>query len=235
MIRLGAAQDRGELMSSTNEGGPGWTGGPQSGAPGQQAGGGSYGPPGQPQSAPDWGTAQGGPGPQYGSGPPAGFVSPVPVDETRVTGRRVVQFIIDSFLASIIPYILYWALDRGTGGVRVLGIIAAAVLSVLFCIWYWVFRPHGANGQTFGMQWLGLRIISKDGGQANLGQLAIRWILLIIDDLFAGLVGLITMLCSQYRQRVGDHAAKTVVVRAQWQPGLVAWQSADAARVAPGG
>jgi uncharacterized RDD family membrane protein YckC len=63
------------------------------------------------------------------------------------------------------------------------------------------------------MQILGVRIISKDGGQASMAQLVIRWILLIVDDLFLGLVGLFTILLSRYRQRVGDHAAGTLVVR----------------------
>jgi uncharacterized RDD family membrane protein YckC len=182
-----------------------------------------------------YGPQGGSSGQQYGYGPPAGSASPVPAEETRVTGRRVVQYIIDGVLASIIPYILYWALDRGTGGTRVLGLVAAAVLSVLFYFWYWVIRPHGADGQTFGMKWLGLRVISKDGGPATIAQLAIRWILLIIDDLIAGLVGLFTMLFSHDRQRVGDHAAKTLVVRAHWQPGLAAWQSTDATRAGPAG
>jgi uncharacterized RDD family membrane protein YckC len=43
-------------------------------------------------------------------------------------------------------------------------------------------------------------------------QLFIRGIFLILDTLFFGLVGLITMLCSRFRQRIGDHAAGTVVV-----------------------
>jgi hypothetical protein len=89
------------------------------------------------------------------------------------------------------------------------------VLSILVYIWYWVIRPHRANGQTFGMQLLGIRIISKDGGAASIGQLAVRWILLIVDDLVIGLVGLFTMLLSRYRQRVGDHVANTLVVRTE--------------------
>jgi uncharacterized RDD family membrane protein YckC len=44
--------------------------------------------------------------------------------------------------------------------------------------------------------------------------------LLIVDTLFFGLVGFITMLASRYRQRVGDHVAGTLVVRADHQP----WQ-----------
>jgi uncharacterized RDD family membrane protein YckC len=68
------------------------------------------------------------------------------------------------------------------------------------------------------MQLLALRVISKDGGRASMGQLLIRGILLIVDTFAWGLVGLITILCSRYRQRVGDHAARTLVVRGRVQP-----------------
>ena len=129
---------------------------------------------------------------------------------TRVTGRRVIQYIIDAFLASIIPGIAYWLLDRGA--LHWLGWLLATVIAVAVYFWYWVVRPHGHGGQTFAMQLLGLRVLSKDGGPASMAQLFIRGILLIIDTLFFCLVGFITMLCSRYRQRVGDHAAGTVVV-----------------------
>ena len=64
------------------------------------------------------------------------------------------------------------------------------------------------------MQLLGLRIISKGGGPASTTQLFVRGILLIIDMLVFGLVGLITMSASRYHQRVGDHAARTLVISA---------------------
>lgn len=35
-----------------------------------------------------------------------------------------------------------------------------------------------------------------------------------VGTLFFGLVGFVTMICSRYRQRVGDHVAGTLVVRA---------------------
>ena len=72
---------------------------------------------------------------------------------TRVTGRRVIQYIIDAFLASIIPGIAYWLLDRGS--LHWLGWLIATVISVAVYYWYWVMRPHGHGGQTFGMQLFG--------------------------------------------------------------------------------
>ena len=88
---------------------------------------------------------------------------------------------------------------------------------MLIGLWYWVIRPHGHNGQTFGMQLLGLRVISKNGGPASMAQLFIRWICLIFDAIpytwpFTGLVGYIVILCSRNRQRIGDHLARTLVI-----------------------
>ena len=68
---------------------------PSGGAPGQSQGG--YG---QPQGGQQWGSQPGD--------------SPVHREETRVTGRRVVQYAIDYVLVGIIPGLAYWLLDRGS-------------------------------------------------------------------------------------------------------------------------
>ena len=243
------------MTSGPQPGAPGqWGGGPQGATPGQQWGGGPQGAGqgqqqgGGPQGSAPQGSApqgsvppsgasgpgggpQGGSGADWGSLPQVGAASPVPVHETRVTPRRVIQYIIDDILVGIIPGIVWWLVgDRGSGLMHAIGWLIAVVVAVLIMIWYWVLRPYGHGGQTFGMQWLGLRIISKDGDRANKTQLVIRWILLIIDTLFIGLVGLITMLFSHYRQRVGDHAAKTLVVRSHWQLNQGEWAATGAAR-----
>jgi uncharacterized RDD family membrane protein YckC len=174
----------------------------------------SAGQPGSQQSAgpgeagyPQPGYQQGGPASGWSSG-----YAPVSEADTRVTGRRVIQYIIDYILAGIIPGLAFWLLDRGHGFLHGLGWLLATVISLAVYYWYWVARPYGHHGQTFGMQLFELRVISKHGGPATVAQLLIRGILLIVDTLFFGLVGLITMLCSRYRQRVGDHAAGTLVI-----------------------
>jgi uncharacterized RDD family membrane protein YckC len=68
------------------------------------------------------------------------------------------------------------------------------------------------------MSLLGVRVISRDGGPASLMQLFVRSILLVLFSPLSLLVGIITMMCSRYRQRVGDHLAKTMVVRASVEP-----------------
>jgi uncharacterized RDD family membrane protein YckC len=209
------------MSSMPERDGPGqWGGGTQQSAragtpspgavPGQEQFGSapSGGAPGQFQGG--YGQPQGGAPGQWGSQP--GSMTPVNRDETKVVGRRVVQYAIDYVLAGIIPGLAYWLLDRGS--LHWVGWFVATIIAIVVYTWYWVLRPRGHDGQSFGMQLLGLRIISKYGGPASMAQYFIRAILLIIDTLFFGLVGLITMLASRFHQRVGDHMAKTLVIAA---------------------
>ena len=161
-------------------------------------------------------TPEGGYPPQWADQRPP---SPVSEGATRVTGRRVIQYIIDYILAGIIPGLAYWLLDRGHGFLSGLGWLLATAIALAVYYWYWVERPRSTGGQTFGMQLFGLRIISKNGGPASVAQLLIRGILLIVDTLFFGLVGFLTIISSRYRQRVGDHAAGTLVVEADYPAG----------------
>jgi uncharacterized RDD family membrane protein YckC len=181
---------------------------PGGNVPGQQGG---Y--QGQGQQGEQWAGQQ---SQQWASQPGSG--SPVNRAETRVTGRRVVQYLIDSFLVWLIPGLVSIPFDRsGSRTLHIIGGVIFAALFILIGLWYWVIRPHGHNGQTFGMKMLGLRVISKDGGPANMTQLFIRWICLIFDAIpygwpFGGLVGYIVILCSKNRQRIGDHLGRTLVI-----------------------
>jgi uncharacterized RDD family membrane protein YckC len=140
------------------------------------------------------------------------------VAATRVTGRRVLQYLIDSFLVSLIPGLISIPFDRSSSTfLHVLGGIITFAIFVLIGLAYWVVLAHAQHGQTLGMKLLGLRVISKGGGPANLAQLFIRWVCLIFDAIpytwpFTGLVGFIVILCSRDRQRIGDHLARTLVV-----------------------
>jgi uncharacterized RDD family membrane protein YckC len=154
---------------------------------------------------------------QPGAGQPA--MTPVTEAETRVTWRRIFQYWIDAFFVSVIPYLVSIPFDRSSRTImNIIGGVVYVVLFVLIGLWYWVIRPHSHNGQTFAMKWFDLRVISKDGGPASLLQLFVRWISLLFDSApwmwpFTGLLGLIVMLCSRYRQRIGDHLARTLVIR----------------------
>lgn len=135
-----------------------------------------------------------------------------------MTGRRVVQYLIDSFLVGLIPSLVSIPFDQSNSTwIHVVGGIVAFVVFVLIGFAYWVILTSRMDGQTLAMKMLGLRVISKGGGPANMAQLTIRWVCLIFDAIpytwpFTGLVGFIVILCSRDRQRIGDHLARTLVI-----------------------
>src|SRR5215469_3356590 len=220
-------RDEPERWGGGQSGRPGDAGAPQGTMPGQQGYGSTPpgGIPGQ-QTGAFPGQQQGAiPGQQYGYesqgqgwGSQPGWGSPVGEAVTRVTWRRIFQYWIDAFLVWIVPYLVSIPFDTSNSTLlHILGGVVAFVLFVAIGLWYWVIRPHAHNGQTFAMQWFSLRVIGKDGGPANLTQMFIRWICLIFDSFpwvwpFTGLLGLLVMLGSRYRQRIGDHAARTLVI-----------------------
>jgi uncharacterized RDD family membrane protein YckC len=149
---------------------------------------------------------------------PSRHRAPVSEAQTRVSGRRVFQYWIDAFLVWIVPYLVGIPFDAsGRTSLRIIGGIVMFALFVVIGFWYWVVRPRSSNGQTFAMKWFGLRVVSKNGGPATTVQYFIRWIGLIFDAFpwvwpLTGLLGFIVMVCSRYRQRVGDHMARTLVI-----------------------
>lgn len=150
---------------------------------------------------------------------------------TRVTGRRIVQYILDLFLAGIVLSLLGLlgntiapgaGFDQVTAGMTELSSLtaaggwpsaAASVLTILVWLAVFVAVPVWKD-RTPAMMLLGLRIVRTDGASPSAGQHLGRALLLIIDGFAAGLVGWIVILCSGRRQRIGDHAAGTLVVRA---------------------
>ena len=75
------------------------------------------------------------------------------------------------------------------------------------CEYFW-------KGQTLGKWMLGLRVMDMTGLELQFSQVVIRNLLRIFDQLPAwGLVGGVAMLASKHRQRLGDLAAGTVVIR----------------------
>lgn len=228
-------------MPQGGESGQQWEGGGQQGPPGGpwqagpagQAGQGAPGAPGGPQGTPGYQGQGGSQGQYYGSPPPQGGgaggqqypssmrgapISPVNEIETRVSGRRIVQFIVDWILWGIIAALVSWALNRGHGGVAVILTLILIVVDIAWYFLYWAYWPYTHRGQTIGMQLMSIRVISTDGGPASLMQLFLRSILLVLFSWVAAIVGFITMMCSRYRQRVGDHMAHTMVVRERVEP-----------------
>lgn len=149
---------------------------------------------------------------------PAGLLG-----RTPVVVLRVVQFCLDLAIVALItlvPTLLILALlprnpDGSLGAllIAIPVILALLVLAVVISWWYWARLPRRLGSRTPAMRWLGIRMVSLDGGDPTSSQLTLRWLLLVVDAMFFGAVGLVAMLVTATHQRIGDSMADTLVVR----------------------
>lgn len=69
------------------------------------------------------------------------------------------------------------------------------------------------NGRTVGKMLLKMRVVKLDGSPVHWSNYLVRWMLRLVDIwLFVGSIGILTILFSEKRQRLGDAAAGTVVI-----------------------
>jgi uncharacterized RDD family membrane protein YckC len=74
------------------------------------------------------------------------------------------------------------------------------------------------SGRTPAMRMTGLRIVTTAGTRPRFTAYVIRWLLMIADGALFGLVGLVVILATSRRQRIGDIVAGTMVVRSLHEP-----------------
>lgn len=129
--------------------------------------------------------------------------------EQDVIMARVGAFIVDHVLSLIAALIIGYAIGVST---RSMGLIYIGVFAGL--IGYFIVL-EAWNGQTIGKWLFGVIVVGEDGSPITLGQSTVRNLLRFIDGFLYYAVGLIAMLVSEDRQRIGDRVAGTVVVRAK--------------------
>ncbi|HVB62436.1 MAG TPA: RDD family protein [Ktedonobacteraceae bacterium] len=131
-------------------------------------------------------------------------------------GRRFLAILIDSVILGVIDYVVSLAFGgmRTTGGSVSVSLTGFPLLIVaLIPVLYYIVL-EATMGGTLGKMLLGIRIVTVDGSHIGWGASIIRNLLRIIDVLpFAYIVGAILIWTSPRKQRLGDRAAHTVVVR----------------------
>ena len=94
-------------------------------------------------------------------------------------------------------------------------ITSTGVLIILFgviMLGYYII-PEGLWGQTLGKAVFDIIVVSGDGSPIDMQAAVIRNVLRLIDGIGNYVLGLIVMLITDRRQRVGDLVADTVVVK----------------------
>lgn len=125
--------------------------------------------------------------------------------------------IIQRVLAFLIDYLLSFALALGVSVALLFSqtITSTGVLIIVIgvlLIGYYII-PEGLWGQTPGKAVFGVIVVSSDGSPIDMRAAVIRNVLRLIDGFGNYVVGLVVMLLTDRRQRIGDIAAQTVVVK----------------------
>ena len=131
-------------------------------------------------------------------------------------GRRFLALLIDGLVFSVvsIPLSLVFVNSSVTGNVNASALVAVDLLLVILIFGYYIVM-EAMWGATLGKMALGLRILKVDGSPIGWKESIIRNLLRIVDGLFGYLVAAILIWSSPLRQRLGDRAASTVVVRSR--------------------
>lgn len=139
-------------------------------------------------------------------------------------GQRLVAIIVDHIILLIItialavPFGLQSALFSMAGiSNPALYIAAWSMFAILsFVIWILYFTYFEAkDGQTLGKRMMGIKVVMEKGTKMTYEKSFVRNILRIIDWLPAVyILGFIVAVASKNNQRIGDLAARTLVVKA---------------------
>jgi uncharacterized RDD family membrane protein YckC len=134
-------------------------------------------------------------------------------------GDRAIAAVLDTIaIATIFAPVGMWSAVRWGGvtpdGFELHGIAAPFTISVVSIAWFlynWLFE--GLFGATLGKLVMNVRVRRVDGSTIGLGKSLIRNLLRMVDGIALYLVGFLVALLSRKRQRLGDHAADTIVVQ----------------------
>lgn len=127
-------------------------------------------------------------------------------------GLRAVATLIDTILLFVVGYVIAIITGGTTGG-------GFALSGGPFFLWLLVALAYyivleALHGATLGKRAVKLKVVKLDGGAPIDWQASIvRNVLRIVDGLFFYLVAAIAVIASKNKQRIGDLAAGTVVVR----------------------
>lgn len=166
--------------------------------------------------------------PAYGYGPQHGQPQPYPGQwlpgDVDCVGARVGQYILDSLVVGVpmvVLYVIGLVLVHASGGTPAVAVLLFLLALVVGIGGSWLNHGYLGHrwGQTIAMRWLHLRIVKEDGSPPTLGDTTARWILFVVDGLVYGLVAFILVLATPKKQRLGDIAAHTLVVRSGYQCG----------------
>jgi len=125
-------------------------------------------------------------------------------------GERILARIIDELI--IYFYVALLTISLHTFHTSSPFFTVICYLLYLPAIGYTFLAESMNNGQTLGKYVMKLRVVKTDGSCPSIGSYFMRWMTLFID-IYMSCIGIVFILCTNKRQRIGDLAAGTMVIR----------------------
>ncbi|HPR42519.1 MAG TPA: RDD family protein [Candidatus Methanofastidiosa archaeon] len=137
---------------------------------------------------------------------------------------RAVAFLIDQILIGIVVAVLLFLGVGSIIGINILsgghmsslsarGTISFSGLMMVLWILYFTYF-EGSSGQTIGKKLMNLKVIKTDGREMDYLSALVRNVLRIVDSLpTLYILGILLILVTKERQRLGDMVAGTIVVK----------------------
>jgi uncharacterized RDD family membrane protein YckC len=130
-------------------------------------------------------------------------------------GRRFVAILIDSVILGLVgsPFADFQKTTSSVGTTYHIEYRGGGFFALLAVVLIYYIVMEGTLGATVGKLAMGVRVVQSDGSKCTWQGAIIRNLLRIIDALFVYLVAAILVWTSPTRQRLGDRAANTVVIK----------------------
>lgn len=127
-------------------------------------------------------------------------------------GERIVARLIDYTALTVYCISVGLLIGRMSGAMNELTTLSIVFMVYLPATFYSVICEMLFGGRSLGKYVMGTRVVMADGSMPGVGASLLRWMLIPIDIYFSCL-GLLFILCGKKRQRLGDLAAGTMVIR----------------------
>ncbi|GHO57178.1 RDD family protein [Ktedonobacter robiniae] len=136
-----------------------------------------------------------------------------PAQQYAGVGSRFLAFLLDGIIIGIVFGIINAILGTALKDSFATAIGSVGSIEGLLVFVYYLYM-EATQGGTFGKKILGLRVVKEDGSLINWSESLIRNLLRIIDGIPGFyLVAAILIWTSSRKQRLGDRAAHTVVIK----------------------
>lgn len=131
-------------------------------------------------------------------------------------GDRLIAAIIDwaalfTYFTSI-SLLTFNALDKAFLYNDVIMITCLVIISLPVIVYFPACEIF-ANGQSLGKRAMKIRVVTVDGNSPTIGSCLLRWFLYPIDTMLTGFLGIVFIVFGKHRQRLGDLAAGTMVIK----------------------